>query len=460
MAFTATNVTFAMFCCIHQPLNSVEVIEVAHLINSTAHCFKNVYVSTKNQIDIILQVFGYKNSTFSFSEDACLLATTTGPDYCTDSTKATSAFYVLFWLLILLFTFSMNLTVIYAIFNVSYLRSSVTNFFIASLAVSDALVSLCILPVKIKFALNNLRFCSSESACRFYLTADHTFFSASILNLLVIAVDRYIALMYPYKYPHLITNSRARIVIALVWLSALVCGASVNVKWDDPSDPAILISRYQCVNKNLWYITVVYIVVFYIPIIVMGIIYFRILKLATLHAKSIAKYTYNNSGSAREMKAKKNKPEYGNTLAESKPIGRYGSKKKKSDANFHAEQCRKMVLKATKTVAAVFGTFVICWIPVSVISLTESWCKGCVVNDLRWRQFLFVFFVEVLPVFNSMLNPLIYAFMNTFYKKAIKEVLSKLVPHRWINDSTKMTMSTVSRSSLSLEIDNCTSRVC
>ena len=172
----------------------------------------------------------------------------------------------------------------------------------------------------------------------------------------------------------------------------------------------------------------VFVAVFYIPIIVMGFIYFRILQLTTVHARRIANQTYKNSDPAMEMKVKKKGDS--NTSAKGRPIGRYRSKNKKSDANFHTEQYRKMVLKATKTVGAVYGTFVVCWIPVSVISLTESWCKTCAVNDLRWRQFLFVFFVEILPIVNSMLNPLIYAFMNSLYKRAIKEVLNKLVPCR------------------------------
>ena len=64
--------------------------------------------------------------------------------------------------------------------------------FIVSLAVSDLLVGLHIVPVKLKNAYHNLYFCNDISLCHTYITIDIILFVASITNLFVLTIDRYV----------------------------------------------------------------------------------------------------------------------------------------------------------------------------------------------------------------------------------------------------------------------------
>ena len=388
-----------------------------HFQHAASECL-NSNITTKGTIPSIIRVLSNKEEYFDH-HDPCKITPTPKINWeCIEPVQTTSIMYASFWIIVLLLILLLNTIVIYAISNKRYLRSSVTNSFIASLAVSDILVAVCIVPVRIGFALKNLRFCFGFVVCRFYLTADYIFFTASITNLVIISVDRYLAMLHPYYYQRLLTKSRAKVIIALVWLNAILWGSSGNVKWSDPSKDAIVVGNDVCLNQNKWYVTTVFILVFYIPVILMGFVYTKILLLSAYHAGKIAKdipcnrLVVENSDSELKMKKKKR-------------FSLKKSKKKTSTSSCITQ--KELVLKATKTVAVVYGTFVICWLPASIFTLLETWCQTCFDNS-DWQKGLYVPFIEVLPILNSLFNPVIYTAMNKQYRRAFREILRKLVP--------------------------------
>ena len=74
-------------------------------------------------------------------------------DPCSTPTTPSHIAYMCLWLVLLIITVSSNFTVIMAIYRISYLRENAGNFFIASLALSDMLIGLFILPVRMKVKL-------------------------------------------------------------------------------------------------------------------------------------------------------------------------------------------------------------------------------------------------------------------------------------------------------------------
>ena len=87
-------------------------------------------------------------------------------------------------------------------------------------------------------------------------------------------------------------------------------------------------------------------------------------------------------------------------------------------------QYRKMVIKASKTIAILYGTFVVCWSPVGCLSIVLSYS----IEEVDWRhlKWFYITFVEILPVMNSVLNPFIYTMRNKQYRNAVTKTLSKL----------------------------------
>ena len=113
-------------------------------------------------------------------------------------------------------TILLNALVIFAVATRRRLRNNST-ILLASLAGADLLTGLVVLPFAFALDLRRLLgfdlFCSLEKA--FTVTATVT--CASISHLVMISVDRYIAIKYPLRYQEIVTETRILISIVLAW---------------------------------------------------------------------------------------------------------------------------------------------------------------------------------------------------------------------------------------------------
>jgi len=70
--------------------------------------------------------------------------------------------------------------------------------------------------------------------CRMWLAIDVWLCTASIYNLCAISIDRYLAISRPVKYPTLMSDKRARLLIIAVWiLSFVICFPPLIGGWND-----------------------------------------------------------------------------------------------------------------------------------------------------------------------------------------------------------------------------------
>lgn len=76
-----------------------------------------------------------------------------------------------------------------------------------------------------------------EIWCRGWLVTDVWISTASILNLCAISIDRYVAVTRPVKYRSIMTNRRAKCIVAIVWILAfIICLPPLLTEWS-PSGP-------------------------------------------------------------------------------------------------------------------------------------------------------------------------------------------------------------------------------
>ncbi|KAE8285940.1 Histamine H2 receptor [Larimichthys crocea] len=87
-----------------------------------------------------------------------------------------------------------------------------TNCFIVSLAVTDLLLGLLVLPFSAMLQLNE-EWPLGPVFCNFYISMDVMLCTASILTLLAISVDRYLAVTMPLRYASLVLPWRVAVAM-------------------------------------------------------------------------------------------------------------------------------------------------------------------------------------------------------------------------------------------------------
>jgi len=93
--------------------------------------------------------------------------------------------------------------------------------FIVSLATADLTVGIVVMPISAVYIFS-VRWPFGLAVCQFWLAVDYTASTASILNLLVLSIDRYRSVTDPLRYMRRRTARHAGALIAAAWsLSAL-----------------------------------------------------------------------------------------------------------------------------------------------------------------------------------------------------------------------------------------------
>lgn len=87
--------------------------------------------------------------------------------------------------------------------------------FIVSLAISDLIVGLFVMPMSAVYVFT-VQWDFGVGLCQLWIAVDYTASTASILNLFVLSLDRYWSVTAPLKYLRKRTRRRALVMISLV----------------------------------------------------------------------------------------------------------------------------------------------------------------------------------------------------------------------------------------------------
>ena len=318
---------------------------------------------------------------------------------CSLPTQPLFIVYSLFLVLIMLATVFGNILVIAAVYRYHCLRR-MTNFFIISLALSDLLVGLGNLPLRIHLSVHNNNWCLDKAVevvtvCAYWIVTDTVFSCASMCNLVVISIDRFLAIMRPYQYQNRMTRQVGFSLVTFVWVYSIMWGVLSLVDWtgdSTPDNPHIYVTwsrsnERTCGKQDKMYYTTAMGVAFLLPLLIVIVMYSFVLRVAYTQAKAVDSHD-TNKGKRRILRE----------------------------------------LKATKTIAMVIGVFVVCWLPFFILIVLSLWCKSCFEPFVVNRALSFsvrIVFVFVLPVMNSSLNPLIYTVFNKEFRSAFSRMLCR-----------------------------------
>ncbi|XP_077312473.1 5-hydroxytryptamine receptor 6 isoform X2 [Lithobates pipiens] len=202
---------------------------------------------------------------------------------------------------IVLLTTAGNSLLILLIFTQRSLRNT-SNYFLVSLFMSDLMVGLVVMPPAM---LNELygRWVLDGAFCCIWYSFDVMCCSASILNLCVISLDRYLLIISPLKYKLRMTSCRALGLMLATWtLAALASFLPIEMGWHEqnleaPSSSSNLTSvaeEKQCrLTVSLPYALIASCLTFFLPSAAISFTYCRILLAARKQAIQVASLTTN-----------------------------------------------------------------------------------------------------------------------------------------------------------------------
>ncbi|XP_072257036.1 D(1A) dopamine receptor [Pyxicephalus adspersus] len=309
-----------------------------------------------------------------------------------------------------------NTLVCAAVIRFRHLRSKVTNFFVISLAVSDLLVAVLVMPWKAVAEIAG--FWPFGSFCNIWVAFDIMCSTASILNLCVISVDRYWAISSPFRYERKMTPKVAFIMISVAWtLSVLISFIPVQLNWHKAKTTSFFdlnitlqgnamdncdssLNRTYAISSSL--------ISFYIPVAIMIVTYTRIYRIAAKQIRRISAL----ERAAVHAKNCQNSTGNGSSIDCQQP-------ESSLKTSFKRET------KVLKTLSVIMGVFVCCWLPFFILNCMVPFCDPSVYTRgadpfcISSTTFdIFVWFGWA----NSSLNPIIYAF-NADFRKAFSNLL-------------------------------------
>ncbi|KAM7418984.1 hypothetical protein PAMA_016209 [Pampus argenteus] len=281
-------------------------------------------------------------------------------------------------------TVALNLLVIISISHFRQLHSP-TNLILLSLAISDLLVGLLVMPlVTVHFIQTCWLF--GDLMCGLSYIMNFTFTSASVGNMVLISIDRYVAICYPLQYPNKVTRITVEVCVCLCWACSLFYNGLL-LKDNLRQSHRHKYCYGECVVVITYVSGVVDLVLTFIgPCTVIIVLYMRVFVVAVSQARAMQSHITAAVNGTVKVTAKK------------------------------SEQ------KAARTLGIVILVFLLCFCPYYYPSFVG---KDISNNALSWD-----IMVTWLLYFNSCLNPLIYAFFYPWFRKSIKFIVTLKILER------------------------------
>ena len=221
--------------------------------------------------------------------------TSTLPDYAADISSldtrsdAAIAFQAASMVIIMTVALGGNLLILVAIYIDKTLQT-ITNVFIINLACADLLLAIIGMPFTLASSIT-YDWIFGDTWCKVNGMANSLFCIASILTLAAVSIDRYFAILYPFRYTTWITNKVAAGMIVYIWFHALLMACLPLTNW---SKYTFIRSESICTVQweySITYTLFLFSVCFFLPLGVMMFTYLRIFRTAKKASSKIVPLT-------------------------------------------------------------------------------------------------------------------------------------------------------------------------
>ena len=277
------------------------------------------------------------------------------------------------------------------------------KYFIACLAVADLLVGIFIGPVKV-YRLNldaydESRLDISIHFCRFMVWIDTLAVTASIYTLMFIIFDRYLKISKPLQYRSRMTTSKSLKIIFIIWLISTAF-ATYSTTPDSGSAGQLLLREVMVCFENhslsikkfyIWY-TALSVILLFLPALVILVMYARIFVVAHKRQKMLRNGKLSETSTGQNQRS-----------------------------------VLRQDLKIVRMLLIVVGVFLFCWFPFAITYLSVFYGLNTFKGWSAGSSFTFYKIISLLPLINSLCNPIIYACLDQTYREAFKRLFQKMM---------------------------------
>ena len=345
-------------------------------------------------------------------EDNVTLGTLVMKPEVTDLEIVVSVFLGMF----ILFIIIGNMFVILSVMLFREMRT-LTNCLIVSLASADLLVAIVVLPISLYHEVLGV-WTMGPIVCDFWITSDVFCCTASILNIVVIAVDRYWLITKNVRYTHNTKFPRQRVCLVmtlLAWVASAIIASSPLFGWKSGPEPQ---ANWQCIiSQDLGYTIFSTFGAFWFPLVVILIVYFKIFRIARKRARTRAKARaiHPSMNSTTILSEHNGKSRYSRPSDSQSPQISPKSSRRKGSSERRFRQ-RSKTRSSARTLGLIIGGFVLCWLPFFILATILPFCSVCEVPPICMSVVLW------LGYSNSLLNPAIYAIWDKNFRRSFKRL--------------------------------------
>ncbi|XP_053191111.1 B1 bradykinin receptor [Scomber japonicus] len=278
---------------------------------------------------------------------------------------------------------------------------TVAEIYLSNLVLADFIL-LCSLPFWAMYILNEFNWPYGDSLCKLVNSVIIINFYTSIFTLVMISVDRYLALVKTMKARWLRRTQYAKLICFILWMLGLLLSTPTivhrRVKFMDEYNTMSCILDYS--HDSSWKLAhqiLMNVVGFVLPVLVIVFSSGNIIKALAQRKETVGFHDANDT-------------------------------------------------KATVLVYAVTLLFLLCWGPYQVFTFLDTLCDIHVLDEILWFHTLDIGgqFSVYLAFLNSALNPLLYVISGQYFRKKVSAIYRRTKYHRRGSDMTTYQRSVVS----------------
>uniref|UniRef100_A0A3Q2QFF7 Gastrin/cholecystokinin type B receptor n=1 Tax=Fundulus heteroclitus TaxID=8078 RepID=A0A3Q2QFF7_FUNHE len=346
------------------------------------------------------------------------------------------SFRILLYSLIFLLSVFGNLLII-VVLTLNKRMRTVTNSFLLSLAVSDLMMAVFCMPFTL---IPNILedFIFGATMCKIFNYLMGVSVSISTFSLVAIAIERYSAICNPLKSRAWQTRSHAYRVIAATWMVSLLVMVPYPVFSALKSFPKLNGTvAHMCrldwpsgQAEQTWYVLLLFIL-FFIPGVVMivayGLISRELYRGIQFELSQNKETTGQKNGAGRAIPAPNDdddgcyiqvskKPSFAvelPTISSSTTAILNKTERARSNTSEAKLQAKRRVIRMLMVIVALFF---ICWMPVYSVNTWKAFDFKSAFKALTGAP---ISFIHLLSYTSACVNPIIYCFMNTRFRKAL-----------------------------------------